>query len=647
MAVKYKGIVVEIGGETKSLDKAMDGAASRSKSLQNELKQVDKLLKLDPKNTDLLAQRQQILSQSVEQTRTKLTALTAAQEQMARANAANAGWESAYAPLGKAIDETQNKLKALQKQELAMKQQLENGEISDKEYEQFRKTLDEMQTQARSLQKQKKDLDAQFSDGHISDEEYRKFQRELVKTEAELKNLESQSKTAKAEVSKLGDIAGELGAKFSAAGDKIGKAANDIAPLSLAAGAAAGSLVKMAFDAGKSADDINTLAKQTGLSTSQIQKFMYATDLIDVPLETLTGSMAKLTRNMQTASKGTGDAYKAFSELGVSVTGVDGRLRNNQDVFNQTINALGRMENGTQRDAYAMQIFGKSAQDLNPLILGGADALKQLGDEAEAAGLILSQDALDSANAFNDEVDVMKAKLQAMAKIVGGEIGQILMPILQTLVQLIIGGANAFNSLSTETKSWILAILTLIAGLAPFLMIISSVFKTVSNITLGIKGLSDVASAFSGAGGNSVYQTFLKWSVIIMGIIAGLALLVALINVLIGKGPEMDRTVSGMGGFMTGSNQQSPKIHQWASGTNYHPGGLALVGEQGAELLELPRGARVYNNRQTRSILENSPAQGGDTFQINVNVQSLSDIQQLIKMSEEARRMQRMGKVKS
>jgi hypothetical protein len=128
-------------------------------------------------------------------------------------------------------------------------------------------------------------------------------------------------------------------------------------------------------------------------------------------METLTGSLSKLTKNMQTAQSGTGAQADAFAALGVSINDTNGEMRSNQDVFSEAISALGKMENETQRDALAMQLFGKSAQDLNPLILGGADALKELGDEAEAAGLILSQDSLDSLNTLSDAMDTFKATM--------------------------------------------------------------------------------------------------------------------------------------------------------------------------------------------------------------------------------------------
>lgn len=161
-------------------------------------------------------------------------------------------------------------------------------------------------------------------------------------------------------------------------------------------------------------DEINTMAKQTGLATDEIQKFMYASELIDVSLDTLTGSMSKLIRNMNAASKGSGDAYEAFKALGVSVKDdVTGVLRDNQDVFDEVISKLGTIEDTTQRDAYAMAIFGKSAQELNPLILGGTQQLKEFGDELQREGLILDQLQLDKLNEFNDKIDAFKAKFQA------------------------------------------------------------------------------------------------------------------------------------------------------------------------------------------------------------------------------------------
>lgn len=275
------------------------------------------------------------------------------------------------------------------------------SEVYNKQVETQRQKIEEMKKALENARNEYGENSTQVKNWQIS---LNKAERDLANTESALSRTTDEAKKLnKADFSKFGE-------SLSKAGEMAGKAA---IALGAAAAAAAAGIGAMAVKAAYAADDINTLSKQTGLSTEEIQKFRFASEQIDVPLETLTGSMAKLTRNMESARQGSKNQRVAFEALGVSITDNEGKLRSNQDVFAETIDALGKIENGTQRDAYAMQIFGKSAQDLNPLILGGAEALKQLGDEAEAAGLILSQDALDNLNQLSDAIDTFKATVGA------------------------------------------------------------------------------------------------------------------------------------------------------------------------------------------------------------------------------------------
>lgn len=253
-----------------------------------------------------------------------------------------------------------------------------------------------------------------------------KLGTQLNSTTADLNKMERELKGNRDALDGTGEEAKDLGKNLDDAG-KHASAFGDVLKANLtsqaiiggikalgsAIAATAGKLKETVVNAAYAADDLNTMSKQYGLTTAELQKFQFATEQIDVPLETLTGSMSKMTKNMATASKGTGDAYEAFKSLGVEIVNQDGTLRDRNQVFNEAIAALGQMENETQRDAYAMQIFGKSAQDLNPLILGGADALKELGDQAEGAGLILGQDTLDQLNTVSDAIDTFKATSSA------------------------------------------------------------------------------------------------------------------------------------------------------------------------------------------------------------------------------------------
>ena len=420
MANKIKGLTIEIGGDTTGLQKSMAEVNKHSKDLASELKEVDKLLKLDPKNTELITQKQKLLADSVTTTKDKLEQLKEAEKQV--------------------------------------QEQVKKGEASE--------------------------------------EQYRALQREIVKTEQELKKVEKAAKDFGGNLTQNLKNAGKEMQEF---GGKVEGAGKAFAPISAAAGGALVGLVAMGVKAGVAADDINTLAKQTGLSTAEIQKFMYASDMIDVPLETLTGSMAKLTRNMDGAREGTGAAADAFKALGVSVTdNVTGELRNNQDVFDEVITKLGDVANETERNAIAMAIFGKSAQDLNPLILGGADALSQLGAEAEAAGLILSQDALDSANEFNDAIDKLKATAAGSFAKLGTEIATLLTPMLEGLAETIGKVLDWITNLDQGTLAIILTILAVVAGIGPLLIAIGNVITAVGVITTALPVLGTAFAALTG-----------------------------------------------------------------------------------------------------------------------------------------------------
>lgn len=111
MASRIKGITVEIGGDTTGLDKALKSVNSSLSKTQSALNDVNRLLKLDPSNTTLVAQKQQLLSQAVKQTSEKLEALENAQEQVTQAFKNGSLGEEKYMAFQREIEETRKKLK--------------------------------------------------------------------------------------------------------------------------------------------------------------------------------------------------------------------------------------------------------------------------------------------------------------------------------------------------------------------------------------------------------------------------------------------------------------------------------------------------------------------------------------------------------
>lgn len=116
MAGRIQGITVEIGGDTTKLQNALKGVNGQIKSTQQQLKDVNKLLKLDPGNTELLAQKHKLLGQAVSETKDKLATLKTAAEQANTALAKGEISQAQYDALQREIIETEQDLKRLEEQ---------------------------------------------------------------------------------------------------------------------------------------------------------------------------------------------------------------------------------------------------------------------------------------------------------------------------------------------------------------------------------------------------------------------------------------------------------------------------------------------------------------------------------------------------
>lgn len=249
----------------------------------------------------------------------------------------------------------------------------------------------------------------------------------------EFDDAEKQADQFGDEVKKSANTADDAGGKFEklggilrSVGAALGTALVAIGTAAVAAGKA---LVDMAVDAAAYADEMLTQSSVTGMSVESLQAYSYAAELVDVSLDTLTGSMAKNVKSMSNAAQGSKKYAEAYEKLGVSVTNTDGSLRDSEDVYWEVIDALGGISNETERDALAMQLFGKSAQDLNPLIEQGSAGIAALTEEAKRMGAVMSEDTIERLGKFDDSVQRLKQGSEAAKRV----LGTILLPQLQTL----------------------------------------------------------------------------------------------------------------------------------------------------------------------------------------------------------------------
>lgn len=199
-------------------------------------------------------------------------------------------------------------------------------------------------------------------------------------------------------------------------------AANAVSKLTDMAVDAAKALIEAGKAAAAYADEILTASTVTGLSTDTLQEYRYAAELIDTDLADVEKALAKNVKSMASAQSGSKAYAEAYQKLGVAVTDTNGNLRSSEDVFWDSIDALGRIENETEADAIAMQIFGKSAQELNPLIRQGSKGFRELADEAHAAGAVLSSDTLTKLGDVDDQLQRLSSQTDAFKTAAGAVI---------------------------------------------------------------------------------------------------------------------------------------------------------------------------------------------------------------------------------
>lgn len=579
MANKIKGITIEIGGDTTRLDKALSGTNKQIKSTQSELKAVERALKMDPGNTELIAQKQRLLGDAVSATKDKLDTLKTAASTADEALARGKNFEARYTPLKAALDETKQSLASLEGQQAEMEAALAAGKISTEAYANWQSAVQATREKLKELQQQQQDLQKEFEGQKLDQGQYDALQREIVETTSNLKTLEKQSK----------DASSELVA--------FGKEANDVADktkgLSIAAGAVAGGLAGMAYNAAKTADDLNTLSKQSGFSTETLQKWTYASDLIDVSVDDIIGAARKMEKNMSSTSE---SVTTAWQQLGISVRDGNGNFRDAEEVFDETVQRLSNVRSETDRDVLAMTLFGKSANDLSGIIDDGGQALREYGQEAQDMGLILSQDALDGANQFNDVIDRTKAIITGDLLQAGAQLAEALTPALEAVTEVITAVVGAFAALPAPVQK------AIFYG-AAFGAMISPVAKLIGNVTGAISGVSQVASMFTTGAGNAVYLTFAKWALIIAGVTMAITALLAVIAVLLGKSRELNSTLNSV----TGTVSSGSSAVSGGARTQALDAGLAVMDSEAVP--HLASGGLARRNNPFLAVVGDNPTQ--------------------------------------
>lgn len=389
MADKVAKLNIEIGASVGELEKALKKVDGSLKNTQAQLRQVEKALKLDPSNTELLARKQELLAQAAQQSSEKFQLLSQKMENF-----------------GDSLpDEELSNLKTdLVTTGVSAEDYSKQAEEAAQASEALGDGTSEAGDQAASAGQDFADAGADAAGAG----------QDIAGAGDDAEGSAGQFDEAGDAAEEAGDQAEESSGGWSVVGQVIADLAKDAISKAIDGLKKLGSVITDSVkDAAAYGDEVLTLATQTGLATDTIQELMYSAELMDVDFGTVQKSLFKLTQNMNKTKEGNEGLAAAFDRLGVSIEAPKGGMRTAEQVFYDVIDALGTVENQTDRDALAFEIFGKSSQELNSMIAIGSEGIKEFANEAHAAGAVMDGEALDALGAMDDGFQRANLSIQA------------------------------------------------------------------------------------------------------------------------------------------------------------------------------------------------------------------------------------------
>ena len=420
-----------LSGE-KEYKEALSKIGNSMRVLNSEMRKVESEYIKNADSVDALRAKSDVFSQKIGEQKKKIEITRKALEQATKAQeAANEKFQKAKDVLDEGSDE--------------YKRLAQGVETATKKAQGWQISLNNAEAE---LNKMNAELEENNDALEKAGANGTKFQQAMEKIKDSITKAKEEGTGAKGIFANLkesfADSKGEavgLGDALGGAADKLGiqlpegasKALNSLNGISAGTAAVVGGfaavaaaivkaekeLIDMTKQAAERAKEIETFASITGQSAQQVQQMQYASEKLGVSYDRVRDSLKEITNKMQEAENGSADAAAAFDKLKVSLRGQNGELRDAQDVFLDVIDALGNVENQSERDALAMDLMSESAQELNPMIEAGRETIQQYAQAASDMGLVLEEDELkaltDVQSAFYDLEQQQKATKNQLA----------------------------------------------------------------------------------------------------------------------------------------------------------------------------------------------------------------------------------------
>ena len=552
----------------------------------------------------------------------------------------------------------ENSVEALsKKQELLNKSLLENqAKVAE--------TRKQLAAWREAQERVKESLGASSEEYKTTQKKIQEYEAALAKAEtAEIETQHAIDDTTKAlenngkQMVSLGDavdqVAGKLGIKIPDGAKKAlagmeGFSAGSVAAMAgvAAAVAAVVKVVKelndLTLEAASRADDLMTQSVTSGISTNLLQAYQYAAPYIDVSADTIVAANKKIGLSIASAAEqfaayneaaakaaAQGKGYEgslgaqaeAFQRLGISVTDMNGQMRDSQTVMLEVFDALSGVGNVTERNALANAIVGKSYDELAPIIQD-QEKFQQLLNEAMESGYVLTKQQLEILGEVDDAHEKYTQTIEKNKNLIATQWAPASKEAYETLADLMnkAGQALIDSGLVSNFASLVQSTLDLIEAGSEMVEMLPRWVNPLEQVSIQMRGLAMAAALVADA----------------MTIVAGL-LPTNWGSGMLKKGLGMGSEESNLQRLLNHNRDTSgPLLNAYnAAGTSDWRGGLTWVGEAGPELVRLPQHSQILSNQESRALA------GGDQH-IVINVQGIEQLDQVVRWYTSMQTRERM-----
>lgn len=513
MANRIKGITLDIDGDSSKLQKSISAVDKSLKATEASLRDVNKLLKFDPKNTELLEQKQKLLGTAIGDTKKRLEELKSASQEAQKALEAGTVTQDQYDALQREIAETESSLKNLEKQ----------AKDTEKSLSGIEKAKDALGKVGKKAEEVGKSLTTHVSApiAAVGGAAYAAFNevdngldeiaRKTGATGEELSGLEDVAKNVfgsmPVDIEDVGKAVGEVNTRFGLTGQDLEDLTKDFLKFSNVTGADVESSVasvdkimtKFGVDANETKNVLGLLTRvgqTSGISINTLESSLESNGaaLQEMGLD-LTESV-NLLAQMESSGVDVSTAMSAFSK---TVQNATKSGKDAETALNEQIVAIKNASTETEALQLATDLFGKKgAPEMTQAIRDGRLSVDDLSGSLSSYKDVVN-DTFTSTQDSADDAKIAFNNLKLTGSELGATIGQVLSPVLLKLTAAFRGLSQWYQSLDPQQQKMIVTIALLAATIGPLLIVLAKLITAVKVILGVLPAVKAAVLAVNGA----------------------------------------------------------------------------------------------------------------------------------------------------